>query len=54
MLPAYAFVSLKYDERKAMNGETVLVIGVLIAATWGRFFLQLAFQEIKIRRRHYR
>lgn len=37
-----------------MNGETVIIIGFLIAGTWGRFFVHVAVQEIKIRRRHYR
>ncbi len=37
-----------------MNGETAIIIGSLIAMTWGRFLLQIAVQEIKIRMRHYR
>lgn len=37
-----------------MNVEAVVIIGFLIAASWGRFAVQLTVQEIKIRRRYYR
>jgi hypothetical protein len=37
-----------------MNGETIIFIGFVIAATWGRFAVRVAVQEIRIRWRHYR
>jgi hypothetical protein len=37
-----------------MNGEILMLIGALIALSWGRHIIQLAVQEFRIRRLHYR
>jgi len=36
-----------------MTGEALLLIGFLIAATWGRYLCGMALREIRIRRQHY-
>jgi len=37
-----------------MNAGITVILGALIACTWGRYFLQLAAREIRVRRSHYR
>lgn len=46
--------STKEPEASTMQGEVSILIGFLIAVTWGRYLLGAAVREVRIRRRHYR